>query len=158
MYVPAPPPVELANLGNLASDRSKKRALARRHPIAMAILGALSTAGTAGAAGTLAWRLAPVLGPALPRLLAPLRDLRRGRRRSRRNLWIGAGAGLAVLGLLGWQLQRLFTAKPKHEVERRVGHLEIRRYPSIRIAETTVEGTWDAALDEGFRRLAAFIS
>jgi hypothetical protein len=72
-------------------------------------------------------------------------------------LGLAAGLGCVALGLARWQLQRLFTPRPRHEVEGRCGRLELRRYPSVRIAETTVNATWEEALEQGFRRLASFI-
>ena len=131
-----PPPVSLENLGNLAQMR-KTRSRSRFLAPATATL-------TGVAAGALAWRLAPIA-------------MKWRRRSSRRNLGIAAGLGLAVLSLARWQLQRLFTPQPRHEVEMRRGRLEVRRYPSVRIAETTVDASWDQALEQGFRRLASFI-
>jgi hypothetical protein len=79
----------------------------------------------------------------------------------RRRLSRGAlsALGLAVgFGLFRWQLQRLFTEEPKYEIERRVGKLEIRRYPKMVYAETTVStASWRTALGEGFYRLARYI-
>ena len=74
-------------------------------------------------------------------------------------------ASLAVAGALAlgaavarWQLTRLFTEQAPYEVERRLGHIEIRKYPSIVVAQTTVTGKpWRKALGDGFRRLAGYI-
>ena len=139
MNAPVTPPVDLANLANIEKVAPIK-AIQRRRAAKRAI--PVSTLLTA--AGVLAWRLAPIV-------------LERRRRASRRSLWIAGGLGAATLAIGAWQLQRLFTAEPVHEVETRRGPLEIRRYPSLRLAETTVDRTWDLALDEGFRRLAGFI-
>lgn len=132
MNAPVPPTVSLANLSNVRILAKKQEAKELR------VLGALL-----GAAGILAWRLSPLVVER--------------RRRSARGLWIAGGLGCAALALAGWQLQRIFTAEPLHEVETRRGPLEIRRYPSIRVAETVIDRTWDEALDEGFRRLAGFL-
>ncbi len=71
-------------------------------------------------------------------------------------------AGLVTVGaslaLVRWQLQRLFTEQPDYEVERKIGDLEIRRYGSRVVAETTVDiADEDEARQEGFRRLAGYI-
>lgn len=49
------------------------------------------------------------------------------------------------------------TAEPSYTVLRRNGALEIRRYESFVVAETTVSGDLDRASNEGFRRLAGYI-
>jgi hypothetical protein len=68
-------------------------------------------------------------------------------------LGISAGAVLAR-----WQLGRAFTWQPPYEVEFEYGRLEIRRYDHQIHAETSVEhAAWDETLNEGFRRLAAYI-
>ena len=68
---------------------------------------------------------------------------------------------LAAFGALVFaksQFDRFITEQPRYERERRIGGLEIRRYASRWVAETTIEtGDFDRALDEGFRRLAGFI-
>lgn len=67
-------------------------------------------------------------------------------------------AAAVLLGLSLWQLGRIFTEKPRYQVERRIGPLEIRRYEPRLVAETSVEeADWSAALSEGFRRLARYI-
>ena len=72
--------------------------------------------------------------------------------------WIWwAGAAVAGAALARWQLPRLFTEQPKYELEAKLGMLEIRRYPPRWVAETRVQNSWDAALGEGFRRLARYI-
>jgi hypothetical protein len=103
-------------------------------------------AGASVGAGSIAWRVAPALAAMV----------QRSRRRSTAP-WIAAGAGLLGLGLARWQLQRVFAAEPLYTVEVRARGLEIRRYASSRVAETSVIGEWGNALDEGFRRLAGFL-
>jgi hypothetical protein len=73
-------------------------------------------------------------------------------------------AGLAALGaslgfgLARWQLQRVVTESVPYTVQMRLGAIEVRRYPAQIWAETVVEGeSWKQALNEGFRRLAAYI-
>jgi hypothetical protein len=75
-----------------------------------------------------------------------------------KNPWIWwAGAAVAGAALARWQLARLFTEQPKYQLEAKLGMLEIRRYPPRWVAETRVQNSWDAALGEGFRRLARYI-
>jgi hypothetical protein len=143
MNLPVSPTVNLANLANLAGVASLEKmapgAKARRRvrigaPVGLALLAA---------AGVAVWRLASIE--------------RERQRAKRRNLWLAGGASVALLAVARWQMQRLFAAEPAHEVEMKRGALEVRRYPSVRIAQTTVEGHWDQALNEGFSRLAGFI-
>jgi hypothetical protein len=94
MNAPLPPPVNIENLANLAPLESMR---ARRR------VGTAVAASLVSALGVLLWRLAPI--PRLRRL-----------RSSRRSVWIGAGVGLAAF-VVGRQLQRLFTVKPKYAVE-----------------------------------------
>ena len=107
---------------------------------------------TLGAAGSLVWRLSPILEGALP-------GLRRRRERRRTPVVLAGlgGVGLAAIFLARWQLPRLFTSDPEHQVELRRGRFEIRSYPETRVVETTVDTSWNEALDRGFRRLADFL-
>lgn len=79
-------------------------------------------------------------------------------RRSRTAGLATAIGGAAALGLVRWQMARWFTDQPPYEVERRIGPLEIRRYPSLVEARTRID-TPDLrrALDRGFERLLAYI-
>jgi hypothetical protein len=78
-------------------------------------------------------------------------------RTSRQWFWALAGA-LGGAALARWQLARWFTEQPRYGVEQRLGELEIRVYGARWVAETTVsDATWEQALDQGFRRLAAYI-
>lgn len=140
MNEPTPPPVSLENLGELAHLAPILHRRRRGARAGTALAGIL-----AGLAGLLAWRLG---SPAI-RVRHP--------KRSRGAAFVAAGLGVTTLAVTAWQMQRLFLPKPKHEVERRWGRFEVRRYPSVRIAETTVNATWDEALAEGFARLATFI-
>jgi len=57
-----------------------------------------------------------------------------------------------------WQLARLFTDQPAYQVEERIGGLEIRRYAPQVTAHTQIDGaSYDAAVQQGFRRLAGYI-
>lgn len=148
MNDPMPPPVTLETLGELARIAPRRPA---RHRRAEATTHEVLTSLAGVAAGLLAGRLVPAVIAAADR---------RHKHRARK-LGLAAGVGLAALtgvaALAGWQLQRVFLPKPKHEVERHCGRLEIRRYPSVRIAETTVLASWDDALKQGFERLVRFI-
>ncbi|HEU5055689.1 MAG TPA: heme-binding protein [Kofleriaceae bacterium] len=69
--------------------------------------------------------------------------------------------GLTALGLGGvrWQLQRLFNDEPDHELERRIGRLEIRRMTPRVEARTSVDvEDFDQALQLGFERLFDYIN
>lgn len=142
MNLPATPPVDFKNLATLSAttpEAENSRAIivrpkARVRPFVATGLGLL------GATGVLAWRAA-----------ASSRRSRTG------ELLVAGAAGVALVVLAAWQLQRLFAPQPKYDVELREGDFEIRRYPSLCTVETEVDATWDAALDEGFRRLARFI-
>jgi len=118
----------------LTRPRSRAR---RAAPFAAALLG------VAGAAGAGVWRMSSVR--------------RASSRRRTIGLWLGAAGSLAVLAIARWQLQRVFNEMPPYELESKLGPLEVRRYPSMRVADTVVDASWDDALQEGFRRLASFI-
>ena len=78
--------------------------------------------------------------------------------RSRRAGLLSAGIGAVVLAAARWQLQRWFTDQPEYVVERRLGDLEIRRYPAHVEAQTRItELELETALQRGFRRLANYI-
>lgn len=142
MNLPATPPVDFKNLAALsatAPETENSRAIivrpkVRMKPVAATGLGILT------ATGVLAWRAAATS------------------RRSRTGELIVAGAaGMALVGLGLWQMQRFFAPQPQYQVELREPGFEIRRYPSLCTVETEVDATWDAALDEGMHRLARFI-
>lgn len=100
------------------------------------------------AASALLWHLAPILHEAI--------ELRRRPRRGSRIV-LASGLGIAACAVAAWQLPRLFVRKPKHEVEMRRGRFEVRSYPSVRVAETTIDAGWNEALGQGLRRLARFV-
>ena len=112
------------------------RPRSRATPLAAALLG------VAGIVGAGVWRMSSV---------------RRASSRRKTGLWLGAAGSLALLAIARWQLQRVFSEMPRYEIERKLGSLEVRRYPSMRVADTVVDASWDDALKEGFRRLAGFI-
>lgn len=103
-------------------------------------------------------QLAP-LAPLVPVGAALVHFAAQPRRWSRPMRWgLAAATALGALNVLRWQLHRFAVPKPRYEVLACLGDLEIRRYGPLVVAETEVEGGFDAALDEGFGRLAAFIS
>ena len=143
MNVPVPPPVDLANLRALESiDGPPTLRERRRSPVRGA---ATPLAVLAAGAGALAWRAASLAGA------------RRARRRAAFRL-AGAGAGTTLVvgaALVLWQLPRLLAGGPRYKVELRRGTFEVRYYPEIRLAATTVrDETWTDALQVGFGRLA----
>jgi hypothetical protein len=78
--------------------------------------------------------------------------------RSRRAGWVACGLTAAAAAVVRWQLQRWWTDEPAYEVERRLGDLEIRRYPSRIEAHTRLTvPDFETAVDEGFMRLANYI-
>ncbi len=75
-----------------------------------------------------------------------------------RVVWVASGVAAAAALLARWQLARWFSDQPDYEVERHVGGVEIRRYSrSVRVETTVRAESWQAALNEGFERLAAYI-
>jgi hypothetical protein len=69
--------------------------------------------------------------------------------------------GLTALGLGGfrWQLQRLFNDEPAHELETRIGRLEVRRLAARVEARTPIDvDDFEQALELGFERLFGYIS
>jgi hypothetical protein len=78
--------------------------------------------------------------------------------RSKRAGVIASGATALGLGVARWQLQRFLNDEPAYEVERRIGHLEIRRYAPYVVAETAIQADGiNTALESGFDRLVKYI-
>lgn len=102
-------------------------------------------------------QFAPLL-PIVPVGAALVHFVARPRSWSRPMRWALAVSGvLTVLNVVRWQLKRFTTPKPGYDVIKRVGSLELRQYRRLVVAETNVEAGFDAALDEGFSRLASYI-
>ena len=72
-----------------------------------------------------------------------------------------AAAGLIVLVLLAWTLVGYLSTRgietPEYEVIRRAPGYEVRAYAPYIRAEVRVTGTYEAALNRGFRRVAGYI-
>lgn len=68
-------------------------------------------------------------------------------------------AALAIIGIGGMTMagSASATEKPDYSVVKEDGAFEIRVYPSMLLAEVTVEGDRRNANNRGFRKLAAFI-
>lgn len=69
--------------------------------------------------------------------------------------------GAAVVGIGAWVAAGLWVKRgveePAFDVLSRDGDVEVRRYAPTVVAVTIVEGEREAALSEGFRRLAGYI-
>jgi len=63
---------------------------------------------------------------------------------------------LLALGLLLGE-HAMATEEPKFEIVSHQGDFQLRRYPLLIVAETTVEGDMDAASNKGFRAIADYI-
>jgi len=75
-----------------------------------------------------------------------------------RRLGLLALGASTVGGLARWQFGRAFNWQPTYKVEARVGRLEVRRYQPAIHAVTVVVEQWEQSLEQGFMRLAAYIS
>lgn len=139
------PVVPAMNLSPITDLRIKPRA--RKVAKRLASLARLAGASSGAAGLAMRW---------IPLLVANLHGARR-KRRAHASWIAAAGGALVATGLARWQLQRLFTPQPEYTLESSHDGLEIRQYAPTRVAETTVQGSWEGALDEGFRRLAGFI-
>ncbi|HAH09144.1 MAG TPA: heme-binding protein [Alphaproteobacteria bacterium] len=65
---------------------------------------------------------------------------------------------LGVLALAVAALPAGAIEEPKYQVVRKVGAIEVRSYPAILVAETTVTGDFADAGDDAFRPLFGYIS
>jgi hypothetical protein len=69
-----------------------------------------------------------------------------------------AGATAVGVGLVRWQLARLFAPRPSYQVERKIGELELRHYPPLIEAATIIGAPdFETAIERGFHRLAGYI-
>ena len=74
----------------------------------------------------------------------------------RRWIWL-AVAGLAGLGAVTWSAMASNVETPDYKVYSKSGNLEIREYGPTIVAEATVEGERDKAIQRGFRIIADYI-
>ena len=78
--------------------------------------------------------------------------------RGRYALYGIAGVGLLAVAGAGYYIYREKSVeKPKHKVLEQDGSFEVREYPELLIAETSVAGERALALDKGFGQLADYI-
>ena len=75
-----------------------------------------------------------------------------------RKRWILlAAAGLAGLGAVSWSAMASDVETPNYKVSVKSGDIEIREYSPTIVAEATVEGDRDEAIQRGFRIIADYI-
>jgi hypothetical protein len=75
-----------------------------------------------------------------------------------RKRWILlAAAGLAGVGSITWSAMASNVETPDYSVSSKSGNLEIREYGPTIVAEATVEGERDKAIQRGFRIIADYI-
>lgn len=75
-----------------------------------------------------------------------------------RKRWILlAAAGLAGVGSITWSAMASNVETPDYSVSSKSGNLEIREYGLTIVAEATVEGERDKAIQRGFRIIADYI-
>ena len=78
--------------------------------------------------------------------------------RGRYALYGVAGVGLLAVAGAGYFFYREKTVeKPRHKLLESDGQFEVREYPELLVAEATVAGERDYALDKGFGQLADYI-
>ena len=76
-----------------------------------------------------------------------------------RGLVAGAvAAGAALIGGAFYVLQERQTEEPDYRPMKSDGEFQIRDYPALTVAETVVQGPRKAALGEGFKLIADYIS
>ncbi|WP_411289816.1 SOUL family heme-binding protein [Sphingorhabdus sp.] len=68
-----------------------------------------------------------------------------------------AAAGLAGLGAVSWSAMASDVETPNYKVSGKSGDIEIREYSPTIVAEATVEGDRDEAIQRGFRIIADYI-
>lgn len=75
-----------------------------------------------------------------------------------RKRWILlAAVGLTCLGAVTWSAMASNVETPQYVVRSETGNLEIREYGPTIVAEATVEGERDKAIQRGFRIIADYI-
>jgi hypothetical protein len=68
-----------------------------------------------------------------------------------------AAAGIASVGAVSWSVLGSNVETPDYQVTDKSGAIEIRQYNSMIVAEATVEGERDKAIERGFRIIAGYI-
>ncbi len=72
--------------------------------------------------------------------------------------WIGFGlVGAVVAGTAAWAAAANDVAEPDFTIISQEGDIEVRQYEPMIVAETTVTGERDKAMNSGFRTIADFI-
>jgi hypothetical protein len=79
--------------------------------------------------------------------------------KTRKRMWILAALSTAaVLGLAATKFSDRSIETPEYEVLQRYGEVEIRRYPQMLVAQTSMaSASFDAAGSNGFRTVANYI-
>lgn len=77
--------------------------------------------------------------------------------RTEARTWPLVWARIPALALLFTASTAMAVEEPSYQTLVREGAFELRRYPSMVLAETVVKGDMDAASNQGFRRIADFI-
>jgi len=78
---------------------------------------------------------------------------------STRRIGVATLCGSLVAMLSRWQFARLFSEKPRYQVESMDGDFEVRQYAPRVQAETVLNAApWQQSLERGFERLAQYIS
>lgn len=68
-----------------------------------------------------------------------------------------AAAGVSSVGAASWSVLGSNLETPDYQVIANSGAIEIRQYAPMIVAETTVEGARDKAIERGFRIIAGYI-
>jgi SOUL heme-binding protein len=71
-------------------------------------------------------------------------------------LWIALGVGAVVAAAGTWSQMR-HVEEPKYTIVKKDGAFELRDYPPIIVAEATVTGSREVAINKGFRVIADYI-
>lgn len=72
-------------------------------------------------------------------------------------IWLAAIAGVLAAAAIAAGPLMSRVEQPKYVVVKQAGSIEIRNYPAMIVAQTEVSGPRKAAIEEGFRLIAAYI-
>ncbi|MXP29439.1 heme-binding protein [Porphyrobacter algicida] len=75
----------------------------------------------------------------------------------RKKLVLLTGASLAGLAAISWSILGSDVETPDYELISKTGNIEVRSYAPMIVAETTVEGDREEAIQRGFRIIADYI-